>query len=168
MPISLKQAKKVCSKSEYALVEASRAAALRKLSPTAVKRLATQARKTLAMWRGLALKQKRDTTAGQMVTLFTDVVKRFATQKPSTPVVSSIADSHSGVPKGFRRRKSPTRQKKPAKQRGVRPPTAAVVPAEEQLNPFAAVGLERVLGHVSSRNRRAQTKRDIKTLRGRG
>ena len=59
MTIPLSKAKEVCTSSEYALVSASRAPKLNKLSPEQTRRLAGRARRALVKWRDLSRTQGR-------------------------------------------------------------------------------------------------------------
>jgi hypothetical protein len=91
MTIPLSKAKEVCTSSEYALVNASRAPKLNKLSPEQSRRLAGRARRALVKWRDLSRAQGRARagTGGERarlkVELFRDALRRFEDKAVSRP-----------------------------------------------------------------------------------
>lgn len=191
MAISLKTASKLCTTAELALVEATRRGKLEELKPAQLKQKIARTRKMLSKWRDAEKKQGRSArgrgkarkappasgneNTSRKRALFEEVLRRFETRlsklgAASKTKISSVADKRSGRPKGVRR-KSPKAAKAKAsagKASKAKPAKRAGKKAAGKLARLADAGTQRTLGHLSSRNKRSQGKRDARTARGRG
>lgn len=195
MPINWKSARRICTRQELALVEASRRGTLEKLQPAQLRQKINSARRLVAKWRDAQKNQGRKArgrgTARQVKparnaenttrkrALFNEVLRRFEdrlrkleyAKKPTKRKLSSVADKRSGVPKGVRRKTPKPTRGKPNEDSMVsssQPGKRSGRATAGKKARFASAGTQRTQGHLSSRTKRSQGKRDARTARGRG
>ncbi|MBX3461261.1 MAG: hypothetical protein KF696_15050 [Planctomycetes bacterium] len=181
MPINMTSARKLCTKAELELVQATAPAALKRLDAAGRKLHAARARKLLTKWRSLLRKQQRTSAAGKntlaKIKLFEEVVKRFDAKPTPKVKVSSVADIRSGLPKGVKRPKAAKPARKSAAKGSPKvssSESSKVQPSQREKgddNPAhynKIVGVQRPLSHVAARNRRSQARRDAKHFRSQG
>jgi hypothetical protein len=187
MAINLKSASKLCTASELQLVEATRRGKLEELTPAGLRQKISRTRKLLSKWRdaakrqgrkargrgkgGISLPSRGTDNTERKISLFNEVLERFETrlaklEAAAKPKVSSVADKRSGRPKGVRRKVAKS-AKGASKVKKSTPAKRADKAAAAKDARIATAGTKRVMGHLSSRNKRSQGSRDARTSRGR-
>jgi len=168
MPIDYKNARKLCTASELALLDQAKPAVLSKLKPAEIRKLASSARSLADKWREQAIKQQRATDGSaqrsqQKHAFFKEALSRFEAQliKLTSPPPAKKAAAKKAAAK-----KSPIKKKVAKKATSKRP-----LPLTHQAKKKAIATRmriersgqsSRIRGHVSAAGRRNQAARSAR------
>jgi hypothetical protein len=183
MTLDWKKARKLCTEAEFALVSAARAANLRSMTPRLVRLKVGRARGLRDKFRDLADRQareakgtvaprgrrpaRRNAPTVEKAELFAEVLRRFETRVAQLEASTNAAPpaKRRAARKPVRRVPAPTRRAR-AKRAAEATTAGAVASARRSAaDPRKQAKLSgshvpRLRGHVSSRNRRNQARRD--------
>ena len=187
MAVSMSQARRLCSAAELRVVAASRRASLAALTPARLRQKIAVARKLRDKWRDQARRQRRarqgtarargaasaaqETRTRRKAQLFQETLARFEKRLAAVEKAARLeARKKARARKKTRARKKARARKKTQATAGgalrelprakAREAAAAHADARRKSARFERTAQHRIQGHVSSRGRRHQAKRD--------
>ncbi len=167
MTIPYPTARRLCTASEFQLLEISRAKSLQEATPKALKTKLDRARGLLGKWRGLATGQARQkgyTPEGtaRKVEWFEEAARRIEAELARREKLALAAAARKAAPLG--KRSLPAKAKAPAKSKRQGMPTTKAIETKTKARMARIVksGALRKRGHSLASGRRNQARRNTR------
>lgn len=154
----LNEAKALCSKSEWALVQECNEAGMSAMPLSRVKRKAAAARRLRDKWRDLSLKQKRD--AMDPAAAERSRVKAVLFGTVLAGIERQVRKLEREALNAAMRKRDRLLRKKPGALKGEKPAGVHSKAGKEAAMKKKVGTPKKIQGHISSRNKRNQAKRD--------
>ncbi len=175
MTIPYPQAKRLCTASEYQLLEAARPENLNRLKAAALKAKIARTRTFLGKWRDLGISQSRRAKAGatpertaQKAAWFAEAIRRFEAQgakleKAAETAARQAAQKAKKAARPKPATPAPTKRGSRAKGNPLKSPGAVATQGKVRKIRIAQSGQKgRLRGHVLAAGRRNQAKRNAR------